>query len=89
MRRLVGTVALAANGCVTTALPPATASGFRLEDDERSLWRQAEEAESNSRAASSTRMPIWGISERCRPAARAAEALAAIPSASAWCATRT
>ncbi len=45
MRRLVGTVALAATGCVTTALPPATASGFRLEDDERSLWRQAEEAE--------------------------------------------
>ena len=45
MRRLVGTVALAAMGCVTTALPPATVSGFRLEDDERSLWRQAEEAE--------------------------------------------
>ena len=47
MRRLVGTVAavVAAAGCVSTVLPPATASGFRLEEDERSLWRQAEEAE--------------------------------------------
>ena len=39
----LGAIVLAA--CATTNLPPATASGFRLEEDERGLWRQAEQAE--------------------------------------------
>jgi len=39
----LGATILAA--CATTNLPPATGSGFRFEDDERGLWRQAEQAE--------------------------------------------
>lgn len=46
MNRHCAIAALLVSGCATTRLPPAAVSGeFRLEEDERSLWRQAEEAE--------------------------------------------
>ncbi len=45
MNQRAAIVALVVFGCATTKLPPATSSGFRLEEDERNLWRQAEEAE--------------------------------------------
>lgn len=45
MKTKCAIAALVLLGCATTKLPPATASSFRLEEDERSLWRQAEEAE--------------------------------------------
>jgi len=45
MRRAATLAALLATACATTKLPPATQSGFSLEDDEKGLWRQAEEAE--------------------------------------------
>ena len=38
-------VALLLLGCATTNLPPATSPALQLEDDERNLWRQAEEAQ--------------------------------------------
>jgi beta-barrel assembly-enhancing protease len=37
--------ALVLFGCATTKLPPATSPAFRLEEDERNLWHQAEQAE--------------------------------------------
>jgi beta-barrel assembly-enhancing protease len=43
-------VALAA-ACATTSLPPASGTGFQLEDDERTLWRDAKEAEDQFEAS--------------------------------------
>ena len=44
-------LALALAGCATTTLPPATAPGFQLEEDERTLWRDAQEAEDRFEAS--------------------------------------
>ena len=45
MKTSLAIAALLAAGCAQTRLPPASGNAFRLEDDERSLWRRAEEAE--------------------------------------------
>ena len=42
--------ALIAAACATTKLPPVTGSDLRLEEDEKGLWSQAEEAETRFEA---------------------------------------
>jgi len=50
MKRFVA-LAFLAEACATTTLPPVTAPGFQLEEDERSLWRAVQEAEDRFEAS--------------------------------------
>ena len=45
MRTSVAIAGLLATACAQTRLAPASGNAFRLEEDERGLWRLAEEAE--------------------------------------------
>jgi len=45
MRTSLALAGLLATACAQTRLAPASGNAFRLEEDERGLWRQAEEAE--------------------------------------------
>ena len=50
MRTIATAIAsLLAAACASTRLPPAS-SGMRLEEDERTLWHQAEQAETRFEA---------------------------------------
>ncbi len=50
MKRFLA-LAFLAEACATTTLPPVTAPGFQLEEDERSLWRAVQEAEDRFEAS--------------------------------------
>jgi beta-barrel assembly-enhancing protease len=81
MTRLLAIAAVFAAACAQTRLPPASGNAFQREEDERGLWRQAEEAEARFESSgivyedAELEAYLTDVGRRLQPAA----ALAAIP----------